>query len=172
MSRSPLDYATLLDTHSFETAFDVEAGKAWVNTAKYKCFPISFVYVVLVFAGRRYMKDRKALRLRTPHFIWNAVLALFSVAEACHLVPKLVAGVVAHGWRYSICDPSVFRGPSGFWAFVFAASKIVELVDTVFIVVRRQPLMFLHWYHHITVMIYRFSTATAITSAPVGGSCR
>lgn len=38
------------------------------------------------------------------------------------------------------------------WAFCF--SKLPELVDTVFIVLRKQPLIFLHWYHHASVLIY------------------
>jgi len=33
-------------------------------------------------------------------------------------------------------------------------SKVWELGDTIFIVLRKQPLIFLHWYHHITVLIY------------------
>ena len=42
--------------------------------------------------------------------------------------------------------------------------QLPELVDTVFIVLRKQKLIFLHWYHHITVLIYcwySFSQYTA-----------
>jgi len=47
---------------------------------------------------------------------------------------------------------------------MFVLSKVPELGDTVFIVLRKQPLIFLHWYHHVTVLIYcwySFSEYTA-----------
>ena len=34
--------------------------------------------------------------------------------------------------------------------------KIIEFGDTLFVVLRKKPLQFIHWYHHITVCIYSF----------------
>ena len=40
-----------------------------------------------------------------------------------------------------------------FWAYVFVLSKVLELGDTVFLILRKRPLTFLHVFHHSTVLI-------------------
>ncbi|CAD1469085.1 unnamed protein product, partial [Heterotrigona itama] len=42
----------------------------------------------------------------------------------------------------------------GYWGYIFALSKLVEFGDTFFIILRKQPLIFLHWYHHIVTFLY------------------
>ena len=41
-----------------------------------------------------------------------------------------------------------------------------ELFDTYFIVIHKKPLIFLHWYHHISVLLYCWHAYT--TKAPGG----
>lgn len=43
---------------------------------------------------------------------------------------------------------------AAFWTTMFSFSKAIELVDTAFVVLRKRPLIFLHYYHHATVLVY------------------
>lgn len=56
---------------------------------------------------------------------------------------------------YFVCNSFIIQNKvSGFWTTMFVLSKVPELGDTIFIVLRKQPLIFLHWYHHATVLVY------------------
>ena len=43
--------------------------------------------------------------------------------------------------------------------------KLIEFGDTAFIVLRKQPLIFLHWYHHITVLLYTWLSVMEATGS-------
>ena len=59
-----------------------------------------------------------------------------------------------YGFFHSICSNSYGKTPiCCLWTFLFVISKVPELGDTIFIVLRKQRLTFLHWYHHITVLL-------------------
>lgn len=49
------------------------------------------------------------------------------------------------------------------WSWLFSLSKIIELGDTLFVVLRKAPLMFLHWYHHVTVLVYCWYSIKEVT---------
>ena len=79
-------------------------------------------------------------------------------------MPELISSINNHSLQYSVCVPTYFKGVTSFWAMMFTVSKVYELGDTVFIVLRKQKLIFLHWYHHITVLIYVWYSYTDHTA--------
>ncbi|KAK7112176.1 very long chain fatty acid elongase 6-like [Littorina saxatilis] len=127
-------------------------------------FVYAAIYVVVVFGGQLLMKTRPRYDLRPILALWSGILAIFSIAGAIRTVPELVTAVGKHSLQYSICVPTYFKGVTGFWSFLFTVSKVYELGDTLFIILRKQPLIFLHWYHHITVLLYVWYSYTDHTA--------
>ena len=117
-------------------------------------FYISVAYVASIFTLRRLMADRKPFNLRLPLFMWSMTLALFSITGSAVEGPAMARQLIYRGWEASVCGDALLHGQQGLWAFLFCFSKLPELVDTFFIVLRKQKLIFLHWYHHVTVFIY------------------
>ncbi|TRY64608.1 hypothetical protein DNTS_002236 [Danionella cerebrum] len=120
-----------------------------------QAFVLSGLYATLIYFGQKFMKSREKLDLRTPLTLWSLSLALFSVIGSLRTGWYLLNVLSTHGLRQAVCDTDFYSSPvSKFWACAFALSKAPELGDTFFIVLRKQRLIFLHWYHHITVLLY------------------
>ncbi|KAK2156638.1 hypothetical protein LSH36_208g02054 [Paralvinella palmiformis] len=152
------------DLYDFERTFDHESFHSWLKEHWTLSVWYSVLYVVLVFAGRHYMNERPKFNLRAPLAIWSTVLASFSIFGAVRTIPELVFMIRNYGFQGSVCSPAYFYGPTAFWAYLFTVSKLYELGDTAFIVLRKQPLIFLHWYHHVTVFIYVWYSYTDHTA--------
>jgi len=89
-------------------------------------------------------------------------LASFSIMGFLRTAPELFHVLKdEQGFHKSICIRDEHNLATAFWGWCMALSKMVELGDTIFIVLRKQPLIFLHWYHHITVLIYTWYTYEA-----------
>lgn len=138
----------------FEKNFnDVEANQ-WMKKNWQKSILYSAIYLIVVFGGQHLMKDRQRLELRPLLTIWNTFLAVFSIMGAIRSWPEFFFLMKTHGFYHTVCISTMYKGVSGFWTYLFVMSKLIELGDTVFIILRKQQLIFLHWYHHITVFIY------------------
>ncbi|NXC04023.1 ELOV6 protein, partial [Orthonyx spaldingii] len=138
----------------FEKNFDHLAAKTWMEENWQKTFTIGSIYLILVFGIKQLMKERSAFNLRTPLTVWSFSLTLFSFIAACRVWKQMAFILLTKGLKRSVCTQSFYVHPlSKLWLYLFALSKLVELGDTLFIVLRKKKLVFVHWYHHLVTMI-------------------
>jgi hypothetical protein len=81
----------------------------------------------------------------------------------------LIGQIISQDYETTVCTNPEFSfgsGTVGLWVMLFIFSKFPELIDTVFIVLRKKKLIFLHWYHHVTVLLFCWNAF--VTSAGSG----
>ena len=128
--------------------------------ASYGAVPVALcaVYLLLsLWAGPACMRARGPVPCKNQLAVWNLLLAVFSAAGFLRTAPHLLFYAWRSGGWASVCAPAETafgQGAVGLWVMLFIFSKIPELVDTVFLVIAKKPVIFLHWYHHSTVLLY------------------
>ncbi|XP_077077608.1 elongation of very long chain fatty acids protein 1a [Siphateles boraxobius] len=128
---------------------------------------LSYVFLVLC-VGPRFMANRKPFSLKTTMIVYNFSMVAFN----SYIVYEfLMSGWgTTYTWRCDLCDtsnsPQALRMVRVAWLFYF--SKYVELLDTVFFVLRKKhsQVTFLHIFHH---SILPWTWWWGITLTPVGG---
>uniref|UniRef100_H2ZFT8 Elongation of very long chain fatty acids protein n=1 Tax=Ciona savignyi TaxID=51511 RepID=H2ZFT8_CIOSA len=139
----------------FEKTLDSNEVSQWLTSNMRIGLGFSAIYVMGVFAGKKYMEDKPKFNLRTPMLVWSLLLAVFSIFGAVRTASVMFEVIVEEGMRGLICGPRLYQGPiTRFWGPVFVFSKVLEYMDTMFIILRKQRLIFLHWYHHLTVSLF------------------
>ncbi|NWX58067.1 ELOV6 protein, partial [Promerops cafer] len=119
-----------------------------------KSLIFSVIYLILIFGIQHFMKERRPFNLRAPLVLWSFSLTLFSFIAACRIWKHMSFLLLTKGFKQSVCSQSFYVHPvSKLWMYLFALSKLVEMGDTLFIVLRKKKLIFLHWYHHLYTMV-------------------
>lgn len=123
-----------------------------------------FCYTVMMLVGPSLVKT--PIKPRFAKAAWNLSLCIFSWMGLYNVLPTIFyshdylngepAGLINGGLYSSLCtDASHFGGGStGLWVFLFIISKIPELIDTFWLILGKNNIIFLHWYHHISVLLY------------------
>ncbi|CAF95833.1 unnamed protein product, partial [Tetraodon nigroviridis] len=110
---------------------------------------LSYLFFVL-YLGPRIMANRKPFKLQEPMIVYNFSLVALSIFIVYEF---LMSGwVTTYTWRCDAVDtsdsPQALRMVRVAWLFWF--SKIIELMDTIFFVLRKKhgQITFLHIFHH------------------------
>lgn len=115
----------------------------------------SLIYPVFVHYGTGKV-SMNGMHINVCMFAWNTMLAIYSAASTYYLAPPLLYKLWHYGYKETVClthpELSYLNQPWGIWVFYFLLSKVVELGDTVFLVLKGKKVSFLHWYHHLATL--------------------
>ncbi len=98
-------------------------------------------------------------KIKKVSLVWNICLSSYSFISFLYFISKLKRNLYLDHYSFTkiICvhDTNNYLGAGGFWIYMFTLSKIFELGDTVILVLKnpKRKLSFLHWYHHVTVLL-------------------
>uniref|UniRef100_A0A7E4UXI3 Elongation of very long chain fatty acids protein n=1 Tax=Panagrellus redivivus TaxID=6233 RepID=A0A7E4UXI3_PANRE len=142
----------------FLADYDYETSKQWCRETEGFLVKAVATYVFSIFAIKYVMQNRTPFDLQVPLILWNIILAVFSILGFVLVTPTFLRVASQHGWSYTWTNISELQTGSvaGYWTFLWVVSKIPEFLDTIFIVLRKKPLMFMHWYHHALTGYFAF----------------
>jgi len=136
------------DDRTFEGSAIVDTIRSNLNVVGTMCLS----YVLLVVWGQKMMKDRKSMDLKNATIAWNLFLAMFSFICFFKFTRETIDVWTTPSSRGVICEPPPRGGHHALWQLLFIASKVWEFGDTALLILRKRPVIFLHWYHHTTVL--------------------
>ena len=149
-----------LPMFTFEKNFDPIAFRNFFE--KYSLLLVSIIvpfYIFSIFKLQKFMKTRKPFNLKFFLVIWNLFLAVFSFFGSYRSIPAFSNLIKSEGWRGGVCNNDSYKNkPEAVWWALFMLSKLPELLDTYLLILRKRRVIFLHWYHHATVLAYSWLT--------------
>ncbi|RKF74534.1 Elongation of fatty acids protein 2 [Golovinomyces cichoracearum] len=149
--------------------FEFVMEKTPLSTVK-EAIALCSVYLLLVLGGREVMRNQPAFKLNTLFKIHNFVLTLVSGCLLVLFIEQIVPSLWKYGIYRNICDAPGWSQPLVTLYYINYLIKYVELLDTVFLVLKKKPLTFLHCYHHPATAILcwtQLAGSTPISWLPI-----
>ncbi|KAB8205883.1 GNS1/SUR4 family-domain-containing protein [Aspergillus parasiticus] len=129
------------------------------------------VYYIVISGGREVMRNRAPFKLRSLFLIHNFYLTAISAILLALYIEELVPTIFRNGIFYAICHRD------GGWTnrlvvlyYLTYLTKYLELLDTIFLFLKKKPLTFLHCYHHGATAVLCYTQLignTAVSWVPI-----
>jgi hypothetical protein len=111
-------------------------------------------YILMINLLPMWMKNREAFKFRFLLSAHNIFLSVLSLCMCLGVLYNVIPFWYTGGLTELICDASdrMSKGPQVAWYYVFYLSKYYEFLDTMFQILKKRKLIFLHTYHHVITM--------------------
>ncbi|XP_028398582.1 elongation of very long chain fatty acids protein 4-like [Dendronephthya gigantea] len=133
---------------------DQRTSKWFLMSTPWTVLSLLFFYILLVIVGQRIMRKRDSFDIKNILIIYNSLLVILSL----YMLREFIFSVTSTPDFNYFCqgveqgeNTNLLRHANANWLFLI--SKIVEFLDTVFLIVSKKPVSFLHIYHHNSVCL-------------------
>ena len=110
------------------------------------------------------MKGRAAFQLKYLFALHNLILTVGSLALLVALWESILPDFFKNGLHWAACSTTLLQKPLIFFYYINYLVKYVELLDTVFLVLKKKPLTFLHVFHHSMTALLCFTQISGNTT--------
>ncbi|GMR60423.1 hypothetical protein PMAYCL1PPCAC_30618, partial [Pristionchus mayeri] len=143
-----------------EKEFDFHRAGRWMDDHIIFTFQASFLYLITIFSIKQWMSTRERFTLKYPVATWNLFIAALSGVCAAAMSPEFFGNIYHKGFGGSVCDTQqeTFSGNQGRALFLLLIARLPEFIDTFFIVLKKQPLLFIHYFHHAFTLCMTWGT--------------
>ena len=126
-----------------------------LNKRHYSVY-VSMIYMILIPVLKYWIRIRgQPYNLRMFLAIWNSIMAVFSIVGVFRCLPEFYQILSSKGFTSSFCESDYYRDYRlNIWYILFTWSKYLELIDTLFIILRGGKLITLQWVHHSSSLTY------------------
>ncbi|KAI6162191.1 GNS1/SUR4 membrane protein [Pisolithus thermaeus] len=122
------------------------------------------VYLATILGIQELMRNGPPRKLNALFRCHNAFLTVGSFLLLALIVEEVVSLYLASGFYSAICSESSWTSKLEFYYMVNYYFKYIELLDTVFLVLKKKPLSFLHVFHHSATALLCFTQLNGKTS--------
>mmetsp|Transcript_37380 Transcript_37380/g.61966 ORF Transcript_37380/g.61966 Transcript_37380/m.61966 type:complete len:269 (+) Transcript_37380:121-927(+) len=153
------------------TSFEYVPGKTLLSDYP-TVFAVIVAYLVVVFGLPRLLKHSPPFQLHLLFQLHNYFLSLVSLVLLVALAQALVPRLLQHGLLWGVCSADVFVDQRlNFYFYINYLLKYYELLDTLFLILKKKKTEFLHVYHHsLTVLlcVIQLNGNTTVQWVPIG----
>ncbi|PVF96095.1 elongase of fatty acids ELO [Serendipita vermifera] len=106
------------------------------------------LYLATIFGIHAFQQTRQPKKLNTLFQIHNVILSAGSGILLVLILEEMLPIVWKHGVFYSVCGEGAWTERLEAYYLFNYYFKYLELIDTVFLALKKKPLTFLHVFHH------------------------
>ncbi|KNC54450.1 GNS1/SUR4 family protein [Thecamonas trahens ATCC 50062] len=146
---------------SYPSTFEWIPGTTLLSTRPVM-FGTLIVYLLVIFGLQEVMATKTTPSWVKPAIVvHNLILFLYSATSVITVLYLAISYSLEdeYGFVSVFCDQyrKYTSGPMYFLIYTFYLSKYYELLDTVFLALKKRPIIFLHVFHHVLTLYTSFS---------------